>query len=178
MTKEDTKNFLRRIKQHYQEFSVDDYKINEWYNELKDYNVNDINNKFEEHLRSEQYGNDIPKIWFLTKYLKKEKEKGNKRIRLICDCCNKTFDLEEYEKHYSKCTSTKFLLKQIDKYKLKTEANYDVLMELSDEQFNSYYRSVMKIVYRKTDNELEKRILGKALFDEELEIGDVIGGQI
>ena len=64
MSIEETKNFMIRIKQHYQEFVMDNIKLNEWYSELKDYDYFEVNNKFEEHLRNEQYGNQIPKIGF------------------------------------------------------------------------------------------------------------------
>ena len=37
VTKEQTKNLFRRIKSHYQEFAVDDFKVEEWYKELKEY---------------------------------------------------------------------------------------------------------------------------------------------
>ena len=76
MTIKETNDFMERIKQHYQEFVIDDYKIEEWYKELKDYDYQEVNAKLEEHLRNEQYGTSIPKVYFLTKYLTKEKDKN------------------------------------------------------------------------------------------------------
>ena len=69
MTKEQTKNLFRRIKSHYQEFTVDDFKVDEWYKELKDYDYDDVTKRFELHLNSEDYGQVIPKLWFLKKGL-------------------------------------------------------------------------------------------------------------
>ena len=74
MEKKQVIEFMDRIKSHYQEFIIDDFKIKEWYDELKDYSYEDVNKKLDEHLRSEQYGNFIPKVYFLTKFLTKEKE--------------------------------------------------------------------------------------------------------
>ena len=65
MTKEQTKNLFRRIKSHYQEFTVDDFKVDEWHKELKDYDYDDVTKRFELHLNSEDYGQVIPKLWFL-----------------------------------------------------------------------------------------------------------------
>ena len=35
MTIKETTNFLERIKQHYQEFIIDEFKIDEWHNVLR-----------------------------------------------------------------------------------------------------------------------------------------------
>ena len=62
MTIRETNEFMERIKSHYQEFVIDDFKIKEWYKELSNYDADDINNKLDEHLRSEVYGDQIPKL--------------------------------------------------------------------------------------------------------------------
>lgn len=160
MTREDTKNFLRRIKQHYQEFSVDDYKVSEWYNELKDYSVEDINNKFEEHLRNEQYGNSIPKIWFLTKYLTKEKDKGKNNANEIhtnCMICGKELILSEYEEHYHKCSSIDYIIRQYKKFKGQEISRKD-LEELSDKKFEEVYEKIINMTYENGTAEERKYI--------------------
>lgn len=80
LNKKETINFMERVKSHYQEFIIDDFKISEWYGKLKDYDAEDVNKKFDEHLGSEVYGDYIPKIMFLTKYLTPTKEKGKLSI--------------------------------------------------------------------------------------------------
>ena len=37
MEKKETINFMQRIKSHYQEFVIDDFKIAEWHKELTKY---------------------------------------------------------------------------------------------------------------------------------------------
>lgn len=160
MTREDTKNFLRRIKQHYQEFSVDDYKVSEWYNELKDYSVEDINNKFEEHLRNEQYGNSIPKIWFLTKYLTKEVDKGKNNaneIHINCMICGKELILSEYEEHYHKCSSIDYIIRQYKKFKGQEISRKD-LEELSDNKFEEVYEKIINMTYENGTTQEKKYI--------------------
>lgn len=160
MTREDTKNFLRRIKQHYQEFSVDDYKITEWHNELKDYSVDDINKKFEEHLRNEEYGNNIPKIWFLTKYLTKEKDKGKNNANEIltnCTICGKELVLSEYGEHYHKCSSIDYIIRQYKKIKGQEISRKD-LEELSDRKFEEVYEKIINMTYENGTIEEKKYI--------------------
>ena len=173
MTREDTKNFLRRIKQHYQEFSVDDYKISEWHNELKDYSVEDINNKFEEHLKNEQYGNNIPKIWFLTKYLTKEKDKGKNNasdIKTNCQLCGKEIVLSEYSNHYHKCSSVDYIIRQVRKYRNQELPRKDI-EELSDEKFDKLYEKAINLAYENGTAE-EKKYIDK--YRESLENNDIL----
>ena len=63
MTIQETKQFMTRIKQHYQEFVIDNYKIDEWYKELKSYDYDEVNKKLDEHLRNEQYGQYLKYIF-------------------------------------------------------------------------------------------------------------------
>ena len=71
MELKDVKMVLKRIQVNYPNFIVDGYVQSEWYRELKDYCLEDVMQKLEQHFRSEQYGNSIPKVYFLTKYLNK-----------------------------------------------------------------------------------------------------------
>ena len=49
MTKIELTNFMSRIKAHYQDFSLDEFKVMEWYEQLKDYDVVDLNLKFDNY---------------------------------------------------------------------------------------------------------------------------------
>lgn len=162
MTREETKQFLRRIKQHYQEFTVDDYKISEWYKELKEYSYDDINERFDEHLRSERYGNSIPKIWFLTNYLIKESEKDGhrlKQLRCICSLCKRSVPVVDYQEHYRKCNSIDYVIRQIKKYK-NLDVKWKDVEELTDEKFNNLYEKVLNLTL-KEGSEREKESITK-----------------
>lgn len=127
MTRNEVQDFMQRIKSHYQEFIIDEFKFNEWFNELKDFNSEDINKKFEEHLKSETYGNYIPKINFLTKGLRKIGETGPNASLIYerCTKCGRLIPLSEHETHFDLCNdidymnflSEKYLGKPIDKEK-------------------------------------------------------------
>ena len=98
MTILETNEFMKRIKSHYQEFVIDEFKQDEWYKELKKYDYEDVSKKFEEHLRSETYGEYIPKLYFLTKYLIPSNKKGEiKEYTVHCQICNKAVDYKEYD---------------------------------------------------------------------------------
>lgn len=159
MTKVDVMNFMNRIKQHYQEFIIDDGKCEEWYKELKDYNTHEVNDKFEEHLKSEQYGNQIPKIGFLTKYLVKEKEKplnNANTIRVVCNQCRKAISLTEFDKHMERCNSVEYLSQQSQRLYGK-EFDKEKLRNMSDEEFDKIYNKVSNDILKVSEDEEEKQ---------------------
>ena len=145
----ETKEFMERIKIHYPSFIIDTYTIEEWHKELKDYSFEDINKKFEEHLRNEQYGNNIPRIWFLTKYLTKEADKGKNNasdIKTNCQLCGKEIILSEYSNHYHKCSSVDYIIRQVKKYKGQELPRKDI-EELTDEKFDKLYDKVLNLTF-------------------------------
>lgn len=171
MELKDVKIILKRIQINYPNFIVDSYVQSEWYRELKDYCLEDVMQKLEQHFRSEQYGNSIPKVYFLTKYLKKSSEKkeiDKNRLITSCPLCGENISLAEFENHYDRCSSIeylnrkslKFFGKEIDKNKYKN---------MSDEQFYNIYDKFLQTVYKSEDNPKEKESIANYLrgFDNE-----------
>lgn len=156
MEKKQVIEFMDRIKSHYQEFVIDDFKIKEWYEELKQYGFEDVNKKLDEHLRSEQYGNSIPKVYFLTKYLTKEKDKGTKTYIISCSNCGKHISSNEIDKHYERCNSVGFLITNSKKY-LNKNLNRQKLMEVDEKTFKDYYYKVCSEIMPLIDDNSMKR---------------------
>lgn len=159
MTIQETNYFLKRIKQHYQEFIIDNTKIDEWYKELKDYDYQEVNNKLEEHLRNEQYGHQIPKVAFLTKYLTKisDKSKNNaNNIRVRCHLCGKGMALNEYDKHIARCNSVEYLNLQSQRLYDK-EIDKDKYRNMDDETFDKIYDKVLNKILEITNDSEEKQ---------------------
>ena len=67
---EEINDFMNRIKNYYQEFSIDESKITEWYEQLKIYDIEDLNAKLNNHIRGE-YGDRVPTMNYLLKGLLK-----------------------------------------------------------------------------------------------------------
>ena len=152
MERKDVSIIMKRIKSHYQEFIVDDFKLEEWYRELKDYSLDDVMEKLDLHLKSEQYGNQIPKVYFLTKYLTKESEKNKKiQINVNCQLCGKKVSLDEYDKHYDRCSSIDYLNRQSIKY-FDKEIDKEKYYLIEDDIFNEKYDKVLNYVLNHTNN--------------------------
>lgn len=160
MTIGETKQFMERVKTYYPTFLIDDFTIKEWHSQLKDYNCQDVNEKLNEHLRSEQYGDYIPKINFLTKYLTKEKDKGKdnaNEIHTNCTLCGANILLSDFAIHYYKCSSIDYIIRQVKKYKNQDLPRNDI-ENLSEQKFNSLYEKVLNLTYEFGNNEEKKYI--------------------
>ena len=163
MELKDVKTILTRIKVNYPTFVNDDYTRTEWYKELKDYSLNDVMKKLEQHFRSEQYGNQIPKVYFLTKYLTKEKDK-NKKIEGIIEChlCHKLIEIEKYEKHFDKCSSVDYLNRRNIDYFNKS-IDKEKYMNMEQKEFDEKYNKMCYYIYEKTKDQREKYYLNEYL---------------
>ena len=143
MTAKEVRTFMERVKSHYQEFIIDDFKISEWYGKLKDYDAEDVNKKFDEHLRSEVYGEYIPKIMFLTKYLTPTKEKGKvKHYTIYCPKCGYEIPDEEFEHHTKRCYEASTIVRDFKRY-FNQSLQKKKLMALDDEEFEEIYQKYL-----------------------------------
>ena len=163
MEKKQVIKFMQRIKSHYQEFIIDDFKVEEWYKELKDYNEEDVNKKLENHLNSEQYGEQIPKIYFLTKYLIKEQDKdkqltGSKQ----CHICHKFINIDDFEKHFDRCSSVDYLNRRNIDY-FNKPIDKEKYMTMQQKEFDEKYNKMCYYIFERTQNPKEKYCLEQYL---------------
>lgn len=150
---------LKRIKSHYQEFIVDDFKVNEWYKELKDYSLDDVMEKLEQHLKSEQYGNQIPKVYFLTKYLTKEQDKTKKLIgSKQCNICHKFIGIDDFETHFDRCSSVDYLNRRSIDY-FEKPIDKEKYMNMEQRLFDEKYNKMCYYIFEHTQNAQEKYCL-------------------
>lgn len=155
MTIKETNDLLKRIKQHYQGFIVDDYKIEEWHRELKEYSYADVNKKLEEHLRSENYGSQIPKVYFLTKHLTKEKDKGKVEELIVrCSICGKIIKYKDFQEHMDRCNSVEFINLQSKKLFGK-EIDKDRYRAMDNEEFDKIYNKLLEKILQTSKNKDE-----------------------
>jgi len=160
MTKQEVKDFMQRIKSHYQEFIIDEFKFNEWFNELEEYETTDINRKFEEHLKSEIYGNYIPKINFLTKGLRKIGESGYDKSKMYvrCNLCHNNVALDKWNEHFDLCNDIDYMNFLSEKY-LKKSIDKQKCYEMPKNEFYEKYKKALQFAYSKEQNEEEKNRL-------------------
>lgn len=174
MDKKETKKFMERIKSHYETFVVDEFKFSEWYGYLKQYDAEDVNKKLDEHLNSEIYGRNIPMVSFLTKYLIPSDQKGVIRHHtVICGLCGQAVFDDDYENHYSRCSSATTICRDLKRY-LNQNIDYQKLIELSNEKFENLYRTYLNKMLEAPLPDFRKKIILRCVYPNyELSISEL-----
>ncbi len=143
MTTKEVRTFMERVKSHYQEFIIDDFKLSEWYGKLKDYDAADVNKKLDEHLNSEEYGDSIPKIYFMTKYLTPTKDKGKIRhYTIYCTKCCYEIPDTEFEHHTKRCYEASTIVRDFKRY-FNQSLQKEKLMNLNENKFEEIYQKYL-----------------------------------
>ena len=161
MERKEVQILMKRIKNNYSEFVIDDYAVSEWYKELKDYSLEDVMNKLEQHFRSEQYGNQPPKVYFLTKFLIKAKDKNKNdldNIKVRCQICGKIIKYSEYKAHYERCLSVDYLNAKNKEY-FDKEIDKEKYRNMDEKEFKQKYDKFCEFVLERTNDAEEKEYL-------------------
>ena len=140
MTKTEVAHFMQKIQAYYPNFTMEKFKINEWYDKLKNYDINDVYKKLDQHLEGE-FKDRPPMLHYITRYLKTPKEKKKEvenDFDVYCTLCGRTMKLKEFEDtHFKKCSSIKFIQRVMKKQ--GEEIEYDRLYNMGPEQFKKVY---------------------------------------
>lgn len=164
MELKDVKTILKRIEINYPKFVNDSYTQSEWYRELKDYDLDDVMGKLENHFRSEQYGNQPPKVYFLTKYLTKTKDKNeDEDYDTFCVVCGKRINHKLFDEHFDRCLSVQYVLRQYRRFNIPNPPTKKVLYQMDQHEFDERYKRLLMYVQKFSTNEDEKWVIDKIL---------------
>lgn len=159
MNKAEVRNLLKKIQSNYPSFLMSEDKLEEWHKELKDYDCEDVLNRVDEHFRSEKYGRQEPRVYFLTKGLVKTKNKAKRKgIKIRCNICGEVVLLNDFDKHFDRCSSVKYLNDQNLKYFGK-EIDREKYMQMDDNEFSYKYNKFCEYVLENTKSLKEREAL-------------------
>lgn len=164
MTKKEVSDFMEVIKAYYQNFSLEDYVVKEWYSKLKEFDYEDALEKLDEHLNGE-YKNEIPKLHFLTKYLKTAEEKAKgQNMKVRCPYCDKVieYDNDILDNHLARHSSVDYIKRK--EYRIGKCLSEEKLVSASQEDFDRIYNKFLEELYVVSDNVLEKKMLERIIF--------------
>lgn len=154
MTELEVKDFLQKVKAHYQEFKIDEvWIVKEWIDNLVPFDKEDIYAKWQEHLDNENVAKEIPKIHFLTKWLTPSNEKKKKKVPIkgIFPCkwcgikCSNTYILAL---HQERCLRIRYIARICDKLKIDPTPYFGVkwTSRTLDELNKGYNNFILKII--------------------------------
>ena len=145
MNKAETNKLLNKIKGYYNsQFFIDEYVIDAWSETMMEYDLQDAIEHLQNYIKT--YPDTAPRPHTFIKGLLTPEEKRKIRERdysINCNLCNRLMSLEEYEDHYDKCLSTKYLIKRIKEEK-GMDAEYDEIYTLPTNKFNALYQKYFK----------------------------------
>ena len=162
MTKPEVLNFMKKIKSYYQNFVIEDYVLDEWFNKLKQFNTNDVYKRLDVHLNGE-FQKMPPQLHFITKYLKTPSQKAKEeKILIRCGVCNSILELEKNDAHLSRHNSIRYI--KCKEHHFQKRFDEKKLFELSDEDFEKFYDKFLEMLYTLAIDYDEKERLEKIIF--------------
>lgn len=162
MNKIDCREILDYVSMNYSNFQIDNNLFNMWFNELQQYDKDDVLNKIKEMISKDLYQMKPPTLMAIIKDIPKQQEKldWNKGVA-FCNYCGKGFNigdvklpnaLAELHKHEDKCRSMNFIIKQVKKYK-GIELTRKELWSYDDDKFEKVYNKTLELI---KDNSIDK----------------------
>lgn len=165
MNKAELKGFMQKIKANYQEFSIEGYVVNEWYEKLKNFNVEDVEKKLDKHLHGE-YRRMVPRLSFIADGLKTPAQKEAEQVvRIKCSYCGNVLELKHLDRHIARHNSIEYI-KSREHY-LGKDNNREELMNLTEVYFEKFYKQFLNDLYCVIEDGAEKERIEKLIFGGE-----------
>ena len=162
MNKKETIELLNFIHTFYKDFEIREDIISAWYNIMCEYDFNDVKREVEKFMAEDRYQKQLPTAYMLIKGLPKVKEKVDVQdgVKIYCNICNRPFNShEELDKHFDRCSSIRYVIKQSKKW-FKKDIDKGFLWGLNDEEFEERYNKLLKYIMEHTEDENERKRIG------------------
>ncbi len=152
MNEDEIYELLEKVRIYYQNMAKSDAVNDEWYKILRKYNRDDVYGNLERYLSIERNRNRIPMPQDLISGLstiEQQKEKNNDNFKIDCQLCHKFMTLDEYNNHYSKCSSITYLLTLFKKRDMNVSR--EELENLDEKTFKGVYKKYKEQHPRKVE---------------------------
>lgn len=160
MNKIQVNEILEYLSMSYPSFGDVQSKFKFWNETLQFYGYNDVKARIEELMQSREFSQFSPTLSRIVASLTKTNEKiENSDIVYFCQFCGRSFAKPiELSQHEDRCRSVKYIVKQYARYGLGT-VDKRLLYQLPNEEFDKRYLKLLKIIYDKTNDSHEKRVI-------------------
>jgi hypothetical protein len=134
--------------------------VNDWFKVLQNYGFGDITGSLDNYMKN--YTQYPPKVYDLIRgYQTIEEKKILDGAKTRCQFCGAVIDFEN-KMHEERCLSIQFIASAVKRFK-NQEIDFDRYRKMSDEEFNKYHLSAVKMVAEKSNNKLEVAMWKKYL---------------
>lgn len=90
-----------------------------------------------------------------------------------CNLCNHYVKVNDFDKHFKKCSSIKYMQTKLKKL-YNQDVKYSDLYNLSEIEFNKKYFWLLNRVYENTTNPRERRLLENILYGADYSLKDIL----
>lgn len=161
MEKQETNIVLQRIKTFYPKFYYASYTVENWYMELKDYKANTIVEALRIYAEDNQ---DPPSVINLKSIADRLEGQVIFDYNTTCKFCGRVLNKDQIEIHEDRCRSIKYMeRKYMEIFGKVLDKKY--FWEISKEEFDEKYDSLLKIILDKTTDPQEKEMLTHYFYD-------------
>lgn len=160
MIREEVIDLLEFISLNYQNFKFDERLVDNWFNDLQQYDLRDVKENLKSFMADEKYQHEPPKLSLLTRGLIKKHEKVDwTKVETFCQRCHKPLSISEYEDHIDRCSSIDYVIRETKKWFSK-ELTRKELFAMPEQEFNERYNKLLHYIHDHTQDESEKKIIG------------------
>lgn len=166
MNKEQVNEMLSQLSMQYQNFKITDELFDMWFDELQQYDFNDVIDRLKHLVSTGRYNyNPPPLIMIIDGLTKKHHKLDWKKNVVLCHFCNKGFNVDEkgysaeLKEHEDRCRSINYVIRQMKKWYGVTITRGE-LWALPKEEFDAKYDKLLHYIYEHTDNPVEKDVIG------------------
>lgn len=112
MNKIEVKKLTNLIKGYYNnQFFVDDYVLEAWYETMKPYELDDAIDHIQTYIKDYPDTPPKPHTFKNGLYTPEEKERmKNTNYTIACNLCHRWMTMSDYEAHYDRCLDIQYLL--------------------------------------------------------------------
>ena len=150
-------------------FEINDSIYQYWSKELSQYEKLDIMERLKTLMSEERYSMKAPLLEAIVKGITKTSDKINfNELVYYCQFCHRGYNnYEQMVEHEDRCRSIRYIERQYKRFNFGT-VNKKELYNLPQEEFDTRYKKLLKLVLERTTNEREKQII-KNIFNPPIE---------
>ncbi len=153
MKQKEVLDLIKLIDRTYKtDYAGDGDIVRDWFKVLKNYELSDMTKSLNYYMKN--YTTYAPKVYDLIRgYSTIDSKKLLENSKTRCLFCGKVISIDD-TKHEDRCRSVEFIKRAVKRFK-DQDIDAEKYRTMSEEEFNKYYLSAVKLVINNSTNDLE-----------------------